>query len=228
MAIPMIDLVDPSDPEEWYEKYWEYQKIVRRLTDWQQRLYTMRYEPDTWLGAWGSVVVVCAVPSVLGELGWLIGGGLAAGMTIAAGVYWALVWDRVPRIVRQYERALRDRRVLRVPKFLYDAVNRESHERYLDDWDEFEARRFVLLRETLNDAEPWLRQLQNDCGCKERCGHTNRLAGATRRQLRRRIRVTALRKVELMDAEHGAAIEMTVERNLQIRNQLRLTAEEDD
>ena len=219
MAMAYTLLIRPGDQEaaEWYERYQQYCQLDTSDARW----YAWRYEPDVWLLAVMTPLIFCG-PA--GDVKWWV--ALLPGLLL--GGYWAWVFERKPRVRRKYERLLRKRRILRVPSFLLAAVDGEARRLGMLDWDKYPTRRFAILRDVLLESDPWLRELRNDCGCRESCGHTNRLSRRVREKLRYRVQATARRKLVEASHDHTAAIEMNRLRHQHIRGALGATAEEDD
>lgn len=203
MVMQNVDIYDPDDPnaKEWYDKFFAYQQIASKLPEFSARVYGWRYEPDTWVWAIVTLVTVCGVAPQ--QLWWV---AVAIGVLLA--YFWQWAYFRPPRVERLYKKLLRRRSILRVPKFLYDAVNSEASARFgLTDWDKWPARRFALLGELLLEESPMLHELLNDCGCENSCGHTNRLPTRTRREMRRLLREKAVAKLDVIAADHRGALE---------------------
>ncbi len=218
MAMNYTVLIHPNDTEakEWYERYRRYRALKGSAASW----YARRYEPDMWFMAFFTLLVVCSARFYISW--WLL------LHVVSVGGYWGWALDRTPRLQRKYQRLVRDRRILLVPKFLASAVDSEAQKLGIRDWDVYPTRRFQLLGETLLEAGPWLAELGNDCGCQKECGHTNRLSRRIRESLRARVRTAAGRKVAKAAQDHAAAIEMNKHRQRHIRGALRATPEEDD
>lgn len=220
MALSVTALIDPGDiqAKEWHDQYCYYWGLGNPMA----RLYAWRFEPEVWVMAGWTLVFFCGgtVPS--------LGGWWDEVIAVATGAYWSYAYMKKPRVQRRYERLFRKRRALRVPKFLMRAVAVEAQRLGVEDWDEYPARRFALLRDTLAEASPWLTELNNDCGCKESCGHTNRLSRRVRADLQGRVNTTAKRKLKDVKQQHTAALEMNRRRHKHIRGALDATPEEDD
>jgi hypothetical protein len=219
MALPRTHICDPrhNEAKEWYDRYWKLQKLKGPEATW----YKWRYEYIALVGAAMVIVFFCG-PGL--RLPWWL--YIPMGIPIGRYVGWMLT--KTPRIERKYQLYVRKRDILKVPTFLWATFNRDATRLELTDWDEYEVRRFDILRDVLAEASPWISELDNDCGCRTRCGHTNRLSRRVRDQLRRRVKTTARRKLELAAHDHAAAIEANRLRLNGIRGALKATPTEDD
>lgn len=218
MAMAYSLVIKPGD-EEAEERYAQY-RHYSKLTGPAARFNAWSYEPDVWIMSVASLFLCCG----WGDVAWWT--GAPVGFLLA--VYWLWAYQREPRVKRRFERLLRQRRILKVPRFLVAAVDREATRLGLTDWGEYPVRRFALLHSTLLEVDhPWLLELRNDCGCRKACGHTNRVSRRQREAVRRRIRTIALGKLELVSCHYGAALEANKLRNKHIRDALGATAQED-
>lgn len=198
MASPLVDLRNPfdDDADKWLERYESYQSLAQSRPRLFARMYSWVYEWQAW---------AMAVVTVLGIVLWLYVPGwfVWIGMALISG--WVLSGLCTPRLVREYNQLIEDRRILQVPEIVLELYGQAVHKinpQYPINDDTMQLR-FGIIREVMSESADLVGIVAADCGCKEPCSHEGRLyadrtepGAVTRVGMRKRLRTVLTRKLE--------------------------------